>query len=80
MKHPETHQPVQAPHPAVARPLDTDDDADLASPQGASDADHDVRYESTTRDKPGLVDNAASHAEPPTVDFNFGPQRERRRH
>ena len=80
MKHPVIHEPVRSPQPGIAPSLDTDDDADRVPGQDAGDADHDVRYETTTRDRPGLADNAGSHAASPQVEFDFGADRERRRH
>ena len=71
MKPPIVHQAVQPPPQGIDRSLNEDDDADHASEHGATDTGHDVRYESTVRDKPGL-------AGPTRIDFNFGPDRERR--
>jgi len=68
MKPPVVHQPVQPPQPQPP----FDDGGDARQPPNDVAAD-DVRYESTIRSRPGLVD-------PAVPDFDIAPDQERRRH
>ena len=77
MKPPIVHQPVQPPQPPHA----PDDGPDAVQPPDeiAADDGRDVRYESTTRSKPGLVgDFGPLVGEAP--DLDLAPAQERRRH
>ena len=70
MKHPTIHPPIQSPSGQPVLPPRDERDDESTPRDGAADDGHDVRYESTVRDRPGLVG----------VDFDLAPAQERRRH
>ena len=78
MKPPVVHQPVQPPRPS--HPLDNGDDAVRPPDEVAADDGRDVRYESTTRTKPGLVGDFGPLVDSRLPDFDIAPEQERRRH
>ena len=80
MKPPIVHQPVQPPRGDVIPSSDDSDDAVRPSDEVAADDVRDVRYESTTRSKPGLVGDFGSLVNSRLPDFDIGPDHERRRH
>jgi hypothetical protein len=55
MRHPTLHEEPPSPGAAADRSPGNGDDVDHVEPRGDSDDNHGVRYESTARDKPGLV-------------------------
>ncbi len=57
-----------------------DDDAVRPPDEAAADDGRDVRYESTTRAKPGLVGEFGALVESRLPDFDIAPHQERRRH
>jgi len=77
MKPPIVHQPVQPPRVDVIPSSDDHDDAVRPPDEVAAD---DVRYESTTRSRPGLVGDFGALVGRRLPDFDIGPEHERRRH
>ena len=78
MKPPIVHQPVQPPQPAAT--FDGRGDAIQPPDEVAADDGRDVRYESTTGTKPGLVGDFGPLIDPRSPDFDIAPDQERRRH
>lgn len=81
MKHPTLHEPSRTPQPGIDRSINQDDDAEHARGADATKSSRDVLSGADARNRPGLVDNEPDRASSPTqVDFDFGAERERRRH
>ena len=80
MKHPVLHESPRTPQPGIDRSINQDDDAGHALDADAVHARPEPRPDSTGWNKPGLVDNDDAAATHVPVDFDLGPQHERRRH
>ena len=80
MKHPVLNESPRTPRPDIDRSINQDDDSEHALDADAAHPRPEPRADATGWNKPGLVDNNDAAATNVPVDFDLGPQRERRRH
>ena len=78
MKPPIVHQPLQPLQPAA--PFDGGDDAIQPPDEAAAHDGREVRRESTTGPRPGLVGDFGPLVDARSPDFDAAPHQERRRH
>jgi hypothetical protein len=80
MKFPSTPPSESIPQPGIDRSVNQEDDADHAVEAAHAPKAGHARYEPDSSDRPGLVDNRDATISPVQVDFDLGPEHERRRH